>query len=142
MSEVVVDASVALCWFAREAESPVANRLIRSRTDLVAPSLLLAELANGFWKKIRRSEMRADIAAEAIREIRRFVPQIIDLSELAAQALELARETDHSVYDCCYLALALRRGVPIVTLDRTLVAGAARSGHARFAMHLADWIAE
>jgi predicted nucleic acid-binding protein len=142
MSEVVVDASVALCWFAREAETPAANRLIRSRTDLVAPSLLVAELANGFWKKIRRGEMRADLAAEAMREIRRFVPQIVELSELAAQALELARETDHSVYDCSYLALALRRGIPLVTLDRALVAGAVRSGHARIVLHLADWIAE
>lgn len=141
MSEVVVDASVALCWFAREAETPAANRLLRSQVDLVAPSLLLAELANGFWKKTRRGEAPADLAAAAMREVRRFIPQIVDLSELAAPALELAREIDCSIYDCCYLALAIRRGAPLVTLDHALIASAARSGYARFAMHAADWIA-
>jgi predicted nucleic acid-binding protein len=142
VSEVVVDASVALCWFSRQAESPAANRLISSKVELIAPSLLLAELANGFWKRTRRGEISADVAEAAILEIRRFVPQMIELSELVAPALALARETNHSVYDCCYLALAIRRSAPLVTLDRALVASASKSGYGGSAMHLADWIAE
>jgi predicted nucleic acid-binding protein len=141
VSEIVVDASVALCWFAREAETTAANRLIRSRQDLIAPSLLLAEMANGLWKKTRRGEMAAELTGAAMKEIRRFIPEFVDLSELAAPALELAREIDHSLYDCCYLALALRRGAPLVTLDRTLVESAAKSGRSRSAVHLADWSA-
>ena len=142
MSEVVVDASVALCWFAREAATPAANRLIGSRANLTAPSLLLAEVANGLWKKARRGEMSADLANAAMKEIHRFIPQIIELSDLTAPALELAREIDHSVYDCYYLVLARRRGVPLVTLDHALLASAAKGGHARFAMHLTDWVGD
>jgi predicted nucleic acid-binding protein len=135
----VVDASVALCWFAREADSLAANRLIRSRADLIAPSLLLAEIANGLWKKTRHGEISVDLADAAMKEVRRFIPHFVEATELAAQALELAREIDYSVYDCFYLALALRRAAPFVTLDRALVTGAAKSRHARAIVHLADW---
>lgn len=139
MSEIVVDASVALCWFAREAETVAANRLIRSPAVLVAPSLMLAEFANGLWKKIRRGEMDADIASAAMTEIRRFVPQIVELAELAPSAFALAREIDHSVYDCFYLALARRRASPFVTLDRVFAASVAKTRYARDVVHLADW---
>ena len=36
---------------------------------------------------------------------------------LAAAALSLASDLDHPVYDCIYLALALERGVLVVTAD-------------------------
>jgi predicted nucleic acid-binding protein len=139
VSEIVVDASVALCWFARENDTVAANRLIRSSADLIAPSLMLAELANGLWKKTRLGEIGADIASAAMNEIRRFVPQFIELADLAAPALALARELDHSVYDCVYLALARRRAAPFVTLDRGFVAGVTATRYERDVVHLADW---
>ncbi|HXW19477.1 MAG TPA: type II toxin-antitoxin system VapC family toxin, partial [Roseiarcus sp.] len=80
-------------------------------------------------------------ANAAMKEIRRFIPQFVDLSEIAAEAFGLAREMDHSVYDCCYLALALRRGATVVTLDRQFIAGVAKSGRARSVLHLAEWSA-
>ena len=93
------------------------------------------------WKKIRRGEMTRELAGIAMKEIRRFIPELVDLSDQAPAALELAKELDLTVYDCCYLALALRRGAPLVTLDRTLVERAQRSGHMRAVTHLPDWSA-
>ena len=140
MSEVVVDASIVICWFGREVETPAANQLIRSRATLLAPSLLFAELANGLWKKMRRGEMGADYARAAMNEIRRFIPEFVETGELAPQALELAGEIGHSVYDCFYLALARRRIAPLVTLDRALIASVAKTPYARDIVHLADWV--
>jgi predicted nucleic acid-binding protein len=140
VSEIVVDASVALCWFAREVQSPSANRLLRSETDLIAPSLLVAEIANALWRKCRRGEMADDLAGAAMREIHRFIPRFVDVSELAAFALELAREINHSVYDCCYLALALRRGSPLVTADRQFADVVAKTRYGRWALYLGDWV--
>jgi predicted nucleic acid-binding protein len=139
LSEFIVDASVALCWFATEAETAFANRLIAAAVDLVAPSLMLVELANGLWKKTRRGEMSADLAAAGLREIRRFVPQIVNLSDLAEAALALARELDHSVYDCVYLALARRRGAPLVTSDQKMVARLAGARYRNEVVRLIDW---
>jgi predicted nucleic acid-binding protein len=142
MNEVVVDASVALCWFAREAETQAANRLISSKRNLIAPSLLLVEIANGLWKKIRRGEMTAELAGIAVKEIRRFVPDVVDLRDLTASALELASELDHTVYDCCYLALAIRRGAPLITLDRPLFERTRKTGWAGSVTYLTDWSAD
>ena len=139
MSEIVVDASVALCWFAAETATDAAKRLIGSAADLVAPSLLLAELANGLWKKTRRGELDGEAASAAMREIRRFVPQFVEMGELAAPALALARELDHSVYDCVYLTLARRRQAPFVTLDRRFVDRVAKTAYVRDVIHLPDW---
>jgi predicted nucleic acid-binding protein len=139
LSEIVVDASVALCWFAAEKETTFANRLIAAAVDLVAPSLMLIELANGLWKKTRRGEMAADLAAAGLREIWRFVPQIVDVADLAEPAMALASELDHSVYDCVYLALAHRRGAPLVTSDQKLMARLARTRYRNDVVRLVDW---
>ncbi len=139
MSEIVVDASVALCWFATEKETAFANRLIAAGVDLVAPSLMLVELANGLWKKTRRGEMTADLAASGLREIWRFVPQIVDVFDLAEPAMALARELDHSVHDCVYLALARRRGAPLFASDQKLVARIASTRYRNDVVRLIDW---
>ena len=139
MNEIVVDASVALCWFAREEETTFANRLIAAAIDLVAASLMVVELANGLWKKTRRGEIAADLAAAGLREIWRFVPQIVDVADLAEPAMALARELDHSVHDCVYLALARRRGSPLVTLDQRLTARLALARYRSDVVLLADW---
>ena len=139
MSEVVVDASVAICWFVREAGTEKANRLVAGGSDLVAPSLMLAELANTLLKKTRRGEIRADIAQAGLSEIRRFVPKIFNLPELVPSALAIALELGHPVYDCIYLALARRREAPLVTLDRRLTVRLAGTGYQRDAILLDDW---
>jgi len=139
VSELVVDASVATCWFVREAATEKANGLIAATANLVAPSLMLAELANTLWKKTRRGEIRADLAEAGLREIRRFVPLIVELPDLIPPALALAQELGHPVYDCVYLALARRRGAPFVTLDRVLTARLAGTRYASDTVLLDDW---
>jgi predicted nucleic acid-binding protein len=139
LSEIVVDASVALCWLAAERETIFANRLIAGAVDLVAPSLMLVELANGLWKKTRRGEIAADLATAGLREIWRFVPQIVDVCDLAEPAMALASELDHSVYDCVYLALARRRGATLVTSDQKLIARLARTRFRNDVVRLVDW---
>ena len=138
MSEFVVDASVAVCWFTHEAATERANRLIAARHDLVAPSLLLLEVANTLWKKARRGEIAEAAADEALREVRRFVPTILGDTDLAAPALEIAHEIGHSVCDCVYLALARRRNAPLVTLDARLTARLAGTRFHGDAILLAD----
>lgn len=43
------------------------------------------------------------------------------LRPLAPRAAALARELDHPVYDCFYLALAEAEGAALITADRRLV---------------------
>ena len=139
MSEIVVDASVALCWVVRQEQSAIANRLIGAAVDLIAPSLMLVELANSLWKKTRRGEAAAELGAAGMREVRRFVPQIVDVADLAEPAMQLAGELNHPVYDCVYLALARRRCARLVTLDQELITRLAKTRYRSDVVHLLDW---
>jgi len=100
---------------------------------------MLVELANAFWKKTRRGEVAADLTAAGMREIWRFVPQIVDVADLAEPAMALARELNHSVYDCVYLALARRRSVRLVTLDQEFTTRLARTRYRSDVVRLVDW---
>jgi predicted nucleic acid-binding protein len=137
---VVVDASVAVCWFVREAGSLAANQLVRNDVHMIAPSLILPELANAVWKKWRRGQMDAAQTEIAVREINRFVPEIVDMAKLIEPALTLARETGHSVYDCLYVTLARQRDLQLVTLDQKLVAAFAGARDASRVALIDDWL--
>jgi len=140
VKSVVVDASVAVCWFAREAGSPAANRLIRKDVMMIAPSLILLELGNAVWKIWRRGQIDETQTEIAIREVNRFIPEIVEMAKFISPALALARETGHSIYDCVYFALARQRNLKLVTLDRKLVTAFAGLRDADRAAPLDDWL--
>ena len=62
----------------------------------------------------------------ALRQLPSFFTQLTALHELLEEAAEIAVAADHPVYDCFYIALARREGMPLVTADKRL-ASAARS---------------
>ena len=114
---LVVDASVVVKWFLDEPGSKQARSL--AGQPLAAPSLLLTECANIFWRKVRTQELTGDEALDNMRLLGEapisIQPQSLDL-DLAA--LELAVALGHPVYDCLYLALTMRMNARLVTADR------------------------
>lgn len=130
MSEVVIDASVAIKWVAPEALSEHAVALLEG-PRLAAPDLLVAECANILWKKVARSEMQGDAAIVAAEAIERVEIELVPMRLLLAESLKLALELDHPAYDCLYLALALARDCRFVTADGRLVNKLAQTGGRR-----------
>ncbi|QNT70449.1 type II toxin-antitoxin system VapC family toxin [Defluviicoccus vanus] len=117
---LVVDASVALKWFLPEPDSLAAEAVLRRADDLIAPTLLVAEVCNAAWKRFRRgetTERHLDWIADRIG--RMGLALVPDLA-LAVPATTIARRLDHPVYDCLYLALAEARRATLVTADRRL----------------------
>jgi predicted nucleic acid-binding protein len=114
----VVDASVAAKWLAPEAESASASALLDD--ELAAPDLLFAEVANILFKKQSRAEMDPPTALLAARWLLQVPMAVYDSAGLMDEALALAVRLQHPAYDCFYLALARRIGVPLVTADRRL----------------------
>ena len=124
MRAAVVDASVAVKWVLPEPDSDSAVAL-RDKV-LHAPDLALAECGNALWVRVHRgvlSKAEAEIcfAALSLAPVR-WTPT----GQLAAEAMALALDLDHPVYDCVYLALAIARDLPLVTADRRLIATAQR----------------
>ena len=118
---LIVDASVAIKWYAREPGSDQAVPYL-SRDDLVAPDLVVAEVGNAFWKRIRRGVSIRAQAEAALKRLPVDIPSLVPLPALCDAALDLAIATDHPIYDCFYIALALREDAPIVTADARLAA--------------------
>ncbi|WP_349369413.1 type II toxin-antitoxin system VapC family toxin [Salinarimonas sp.] len=122
---VVVDASVAVKWLLPEPDSPMAETLLSGGVRLMAPDLVLVEVANALWRK-RRVAQVTDAAAAAMQEdLPQFFARLHPVGSLMTRALAISFALDHPVYDCVYLALAEREGCPLVTADKRLLAKAA-----------------
>ena len=121
MKRWVVDASVVAAAFFQEHDAEPARTLLRSGAELLAPDLVYAEFGNVIWKRRRCGEINDQEAAGLLADCLRLPLQITVSRELAAPALELAVRTGRTVYDCLYLALAIRSKAVLVTGDRRLV---------------------
>ncbi|MDI3297637.1 MAG: type II toxin-antitoxin system VapC family toxin [Bacillota bacterium] len=125
MTRWVVDASVVVPWVIPERGSEAALRIrdgyARGRLELMAPGLIVAEVANAIWKKCRlRGELTDQEARQALDLLEAGLPEIVPDAPLAAQALRLALTYRHPVYDCLYVALALNERCSLVTADEAL----------------------
>lgn len=119
---LVVDASVAIKWFFDEGDSEHAADVAACGADLIAPSLLRAELANGLWKKYRQRLVSLEVALSIWSRMPDFFRALVPTEELMTEALAMAFRLDHPVYDCAYLALARRNSATLVTADKRLIA--------------------
>jgi predicted nucleic acid-binding protein len=117
---LIVDASVAIKWFIEEPGSDAARRLLRDEPDLFAPDLIVSEVCNAAWRKVRLGESDPTQAKEIALRLRHGVLEFRATAPLAPRAIELALDLDHPVYDCFYLALADAEQVRVVTADRCL----------------------
>lgn len=116
---LVVDASVALKWFLDEPESELAMALA-ARNDLVAPDLVIAEVANALWRAVRIGRLLPTDCRAAAASLPVALARLVPCSTLVARALEIATNLDHPAYGCFYVALAEREAVELVTADRRL----------------------
>jgi len=127
---LVVDASVVAKWFIPEADSDKAvklrNRHIEGSLNLMAPDLLLYEIANAlvYHPEIRDEDIREDMEALFTVDIELVSPS----SELMASITERARRGDISVYDSSYLVLAEIVATNLVTADKRMFEKAKHTG--------------
>ena len=113
---LVIDASVALKWVLAEPGQAAADALLDE--DLTAPSLWLLEAANALWRRAQRGELSADEAGERLSELFNAPVTAAPIEDDLSAAAALAQRLGHPVYDCLYLALALREQTQVVTADR------------------------
>lgn len=118
MSGYVLDASVVVKWFLPEPWAEAARRLRKPDLEGHSPDLLLLETCNALWKHVLRGNLEVSVAREAVDALAAAPISLWGAKPLFADAFELARGTGRSVYDCTYLALAIRRELPLVTADR------------------------
>lgn len=127
--KLVLDASMVLAWqFARQdaVEKACALRLRDSLADfeILAPAFVHLEIANGLLVGERRG-LLTQAQAEIFLQTVDALPLVFEAVSPAVQrrlVLHRARLSGLSVYDSCYLDLALRTGAILATFDRQLAA--------------------
>lgn len=141
ISHVVVDSSVAIKWVVEEEDSDSARSI--AHATLEAPDLLLIECANILWKKVTVSDLSRRDVGDRWQLLLQAPIQFTASPVLLDTALRLALDLKHPIYDCVYLALALQRGVPLITADRKLVAAVRRKRslgiHAEILSEMGRW---
>ncbi len=132
MSELVVDASVALAWCFPDEASAYADRVLvalKGQTLLV-PAVWGLEVSNALLVGERRKRLKQP-------EILRYIALLagltviqdgVEVNEALSNVLPLARQYGLSAYDAAYLELAVRYGAPLATLDGDLQKAAGRAG--------------
>ena len=122
----VIDASAAVrLILADPAAADLAER-VGGAALVLAPELMLTELANTLWTLQRADRLNDLDPQELLAEARELVDRLEPDRHLQAEALALACHLNHPVYDCLYLALARREAASLISSDRRLNALAER----------------
>jgi predicted nucleic acid-binding protein len=122
----VLDASAAVRLTLGDAAASGLAESIRSAALVLAPELMLTEVANTFWKLQRADQLAGLNPQQLLLDARELVDRVEPDRHLQAEALALACHLNHPVYDCLYLALARREAATLVSADRRLNALAER----------------
>lgn len=125
----VADASVAAAWVLPDEEAALADLALDrlGRDTAQVPDVFWHELRNLLLSAERRGRIdksHADVSMERLRRLPIRCPGEADDRHVMA----LARDHGLTAYDASYLALAIREGCALASLDRRLTEAAAAEG--------------
>jgi predicted nucleic acid-binding protein len=133
MSLYVVDASVAVKLYVPEVHSQQAVQFFSDQHDLIAPDLMLSEFGNIIWKKVKLlGELTQDEGKKIIAAAQMLPLTYYGTTNLLTNAFQIALDTQRTVYDCLYIALATSKGCQLITDDRKLSAALQSTSLAAF----------
>lgn len=138
MSTFVIDASIAAKWYLEEEHTEAALRLLEPGHRLHAPDFMLLEIDNVLCKRIRRGTIIPGKADRIRATLRSYPILYTGIASLQERAYMIAKQTRRGVYDCLYVALAVRLGEQLVTADRRLFDGLVGTPFAEYVMWVED----
>jgi predicted nucleic acid-binding protein len=136
----VVDASVAAKWYFPEPLSERAEALLEQSNEILAPDILLVEVAQIAWKRARRGEIGEVVADRIVAELRKVPFELKPTADLVTAALPLALHRGFTLTDAFYIALAVQSGCPLITADRRLCDALRAGPLAGHALWLGDFV--
>ena len=131
--EFVLDSSVTMSWFfddeATAATDQLLDRLNSDGRAIVAAHWAL-EVSNTLLmaERRKRSTLAESSHFIAILDALPIETDQETVSRASTSIMELARAQGLTLYDSAYLELAMRRSLPLATLDKQLRAAAKKTG--------------
>jgi predicted nucleic acid-binding protein len=138
----VLDNSIAMRWLLNDREPStqdharkVLDLLIEGGTALV-PNLWALEAANVIVKALKKGTVTQADASQFIALLGELdiQPDAQTHDHALGDTLSLAKQYGLSSYDAAYLELALRKGIPLATVDKELGDAASKAGGLRVLM--------
>jgi predicted nucleic acid-binding protein len=120
MASLVIDASAVVRIIEGSDQSAPFQEAVLNAELVLAPELMLTEVANALWRLQRAGQLVADGLQQRLSRAAELVDVIEPDRHLQVEALALACHLDHPVYDCLYLALARREAAQLLTADQRL----------------------
>lgn len=131
VEQFVVDNSVVMSWCFEDESNSYADAVLEmlENTIAIVPSVWPLEVVNVLLVAERRQRLEE---AESVRFLTLLSQLPISVEHENPQRimkplLALARASKLSSYDASYLDLAMRRGLPIATLDKQLIKAAQKA---------------
>ncbi len=120
MGSLVLDASAVVRIIEGAEQSAFFQEAVLKADLVLAPELMLTEVANALWRLQRAGQLAADGLQQRLSRAAELVDVIEPDRHLQVEALSLACHLDHPVDDCLYLALARREAAVLLTADQRL----------------------
>ena len=121
---IVLDCSVTLAWVHRDEITPAVSHVfdVLRQEGAWVPGLWRLEVGNTLQTGIRRKRHGADFRDATLADLSKLPVQVdLETDQQAWRAtLQLAIRHQLTTYDAAYLELALRRNLPLATLDGDL----------------------
>jgi predicted nucleic acid-binding protein len=121
---IVVDASVAVKWLIAEPNDKHALAILGGFEPLVAPDLILLEVASAISRRTRDQRLAEHVATELYGKWKRILDEdelsIRSLADVIDRAFRISTSIAHPVADCVYIACAEAFGASLLTADVAL----------------------
>lgn len=143
---VVVDASLVVKWLVIEDDSHIAAALAQSwRSEgikLLAPYLMVMEVANALHQRVVRGELSVADAALLLEDLLASGIELQDGLHVSGRTFDLSsRLLQGAIYDSHYLALAEPLGCDLWTADERFFRAASASQPAHKVRLLEEFVA-
>lgn len=129
---LVLDGSVAIAWCFRDERTAALDslRLHVAATSAVVPSIWPLEVANALLMGVRRGRVTPEGRDDLLQAFEQLGLEHDADTRLHAwgEINRLAGQHGLTIYDAAYLELALRRRLPLATLDTALARAAIAEG--------------
>ncbi|MBW1732289.1 MAG: type II toxin-antitoxin system VapC family toxin [Deltaproteobacteria bacterium] len=127
-SAIVLDNSVVMAWCFEDESNQYADQVLDSLQHVraIVPSIWPLEVGNVLVVAERKERLKR---TDCLRFLDLLSRLPIDIEQegpdrLMREVYLLARDTGLSTYDASYLDLAMRKGLPLATLDKALAEAA------------------
>jgi predicted nucleic acid-binding protein len=125
VNNFVLDTSVAINWYLPDESSALTRAVLEDLAEgatAIVPPLWFWEINNALTMNERKGRIDA-VSAQQNRDDLQALPIEVDADCIKAawsETTRLAQQHTLTIYDAAYLELAVRRRLPLASLDRAL----------------------